>query len=79
MLNGGIPSKFGGLGLGVLDECILSEELAYACTGIMTAIAANGLAVSGVIMVPAFKSLFSPLPPPPPPPLIDGTFACGRK
>lgn len=50
MLNGGIPSKFGGLGLGVLDECILSEELAYACTGIMTAIAANGLAMAPLLV-----------------------------
>ena len=46
LLNGGIPVKFGGLGLGVLDECIVGEELAYGCTGIMTALTANGLAVS---------------------------------
>ena len=51
LLNGGIPSKYGGLGLGVLDECIIGEELAYGCTGITTAVAANGLAVSrGPIM-----------------------------
>ena len=36
----------GGLGLGVLDECIIGEELAYGCTGILTAIVANALAVS---------------------------------
>ena len=46
LLNGGIPQKFGGLGLGILDECIISEELAFGCTGITTAVAANGLAVS---------------------------------
>ena len=47
LMNGGIPEKFGGLGLGILDECIIGEELAYGCTGITTAIAANGLAVRG--------------------------------
>ena len=36
----------GGLGLGMMDEVVITEELAYGCTGIMTAIAANGLAVS---------------------------------
>ena len=36
----------GGLGLSLLDECIITEEISYGCTGIGTAIAANGLAVS---------------------------------
>ena len=45
LLNGAVPTSCGGLGLGILDEVIISEELAYGCTGIMTAAAANGLAV----------------------------------
>lgn len=36
----------GGTGLGVLDGCVATEELAYGCTGIQTAIEANSLAVS---------------------------------
>ena len=36
----------GGAGLGVLDGCVVTEELAYGCTGIQTAIEANSLAVS---------------------------------
>ena len=36
----------GGLGLGLVDDVIISIEIAYGCTGIGTAIAANGLAVS---------------------------------
>lgn len=36
----------GGLGLGILDACIVTEELAYGCTGIQTAIEANSLGVS---------------------------------
>jgi acyl-CoA dehydrogenase len=38
------------LGLGVLDCAILSEELAYGCTGIQTAAEANGLAEAPVIL-----------------------------
>ena len=45
-MNGGIPTKFGGMGLGILDECIITEEIAFGCTGIYTALSANGLAVS---------------------------------
>lgn len=45
LMNGAVPTDCGGPGLGVLDECIIAEELAYACTGIMTALVSNGLAV----------------------------------
>jgi acyl-CoA dehydrogenase len=50
LLNLHIPSKYGGLGLGVLDCAIVSEELAYGCTGIQTAAEANGLAEAPVIL-----------------------------
>ena len=36
----------GGTALGVLDGCVATEELAFGCTGIQTAIEANSLAVS---------------------------------
>lgn len=45
LLNTHVPEKYGGLGLGVLDCAIVSEELAFGCTGIQTAAEANGLAV----------------------------------
>lgn len=48
LINGSLPTSCGGLGLGILDECIMGEELAYGCTGIMTAATANGLACSPV-------------------------------
>lgn len=41
-----MPHFVGGAGLGVLDGCVVTEELAYGCTGIQTAIEANSLAVS---------------------------------
>lgn len=36
----------GGLGLGTFDACLITEELAYGCTGVQTAIEANSLGVS---------------------------------
>ena len=33
----------GGLGLGIFDTCLVMEELAYGCTGILTAVEANSL------------------------------------
>ena len=35
----------GGPGLGIMDSCIITEELAYGCTGVQTAIEANSLGV----------------------------------
>ena len=50
LMNTHIPEKWGGMGLGALDAAVLSEELAWGCTGIGTAIEANGLALQPVIM-----------------------------
>src|SRR5262249_17747032 len=50
LMNTHIPQTCGGLGLGVLDGAIISEELAYGCTGIQTAIEANGLAEAPIIL-----------------------------
>ena len=44
-MNTHIPEAYGGLGLSVLDCALISEQLAYGCTGIQTAAEANGLAV----------------------------------
>ena len=37
-VNCHIAEELGGLGLGCLDSCIIAEEMAYACTGMETAI-----------------------------------------
>lgn len=50
LLNTKIPEAYGGLGLGVLESCIIAEELGYGCTGITTAIEANNLAEAPVIV-----------------------------
>ena len=43
IMNLNVPDKYGGPGLGVLEECIVNEELAYACSGILTALMLNSL------------------------------------
>ena len=40
----------GGMGLSLTDICIITEELAYGCTGIQTAIEANSLAQMPVLI-----------------------------
>jgi len=43
LMNLHIAPEYGGMGLGTLDGCLVTEKMAYGCTGIMTAIEANGL------------------------------------
>uniref|UniRef100_A0A4W3I135 Medium-chain specific acyl-CoA dehydrogenase, mitochondrial n=1 Tax=Callorhinchus milii TaxID=7868 RepID=A0A4W3I135_CALMI len=40
----------GGMGLGIFDACLITEELAYGCTGIQTAIEANSLGQMPIIL-----------------------------
>jgi acyl-CoA dehydrogenase len=49
LMNTHIPEKWGGLGLGCVEGALVSEEFAWGCTGIGTAIEANGLALEPVI------------------------------
>lgn len=50
LMNSHIPESCGGLGLGTLDGCLISEEIAWGCTGIGTAMEANTLAQMPVIV-----------------------------
>ncbi|CAG8684681.1 16541_t:CDS:2, partial [Dentiscutata erythropus] len=50
LVNTHIPQEYGGLGLGVIDSSLVSEELAWGCTGIQTAMEANGLAEAPLIV-----------------------------
>ena len=49
LMNFEVPVEHGGPGLGVLDTCLMLEELNYGCAGITNAIAANGLATIPVL------------------------------
>ena len=44
-----IPREYGGLGLGVLDNCIISEELAAGCMGMYVSIFVSTLALYPII------------------------------
>ncbi|XP_075230410.1 medium-chain acyl-CoA dehydrogenase [Lycorma delicatula] len=50
LMNGHIPAFCGGLEMGVFDGCIVAEQLAYGCTGIMTALEASGLGQTPVLV-----------------------------
>jgi len=40
-----IPEQYGGLGLSLFEECLVTEELAWGCSGISTAIGVNSLGI----------------------------------
>jgi acyl-CoA dehydrogenase len=50
LMNPHIPEEYGGSGLGVFDSCLIAEEIAWGCTGIGTAMEANTLAQTPVIV-----------------------------
>ncbi|GIW22373.1 MAG: acyl-CoA dehydrogenase [Candidatus Sericytochromatia bacterium] len=50
LMNPHIPEEYGGAGLGVFDSCLIAEEIAWGCTGIGTAMEANTLAQTPVIV-----------------------------
>lgn len=45
-----IPEAYGGAGLSELEHVLITEELAYGCTGIQTSITANTLAATPLIL-----------------------------
>jgi len=47
---GGIPQEYGGLGLSLLEICMVGERLAYGCSGITTAMNANELGQSPLLL-----------------------------
>jgi acyl-CoA dehydrogenase len=50
LVNLNIPEEYGGLGASVLEECIVGEELAYACSGIQTGMMINQLAALPILI-----------------------------
>ncbi|GFY46092.1 medium-chain specific acyl-CoA dehydrogenase, mitochondrial [Trichonephila inaurata madagascariensis] len=50
LINYTVPVKYGGTGLNTFDGCLVGEELAYACSGIATAIAGNELAQGSLLL-----------------------------
>lgn len=50
LLNTHVPAEYGGIGIGLLEASLISEEIAYGCTGIQTAFEASGLAQAPLIV-----------------------------
>src|SRR2546423_14722562 len=50
LMNIHIPEAYGGLALGAFEGMLIGEELCWGCSGIGTAIAANGLGHGPVII-----------------------------
>jgi acyl-CoA dehydrogenase len=50
LMNFGVPKDLGGPGLGILDACLIHEELNYGCSGISNSISANDLGTLPVLL-----------------------------
>ena len=50
LMNLNVPTEYGGSGLGALEQCLIVEELAYACGGMTTSIIANCLALEPILL-----------------------------
>ncbi len=50
LMNCEVPEEYGGLGLSCLSHCMIQEEIAWACAGVNTSVAANALAALPVII-----------------------------
>ena len=49
-VNSVVPTEYGGSGLSEVDNVLLTEELAFGCTGIQTSITANTLASTPILI-----------------------------
>ena len=50
LLNVIIPESVGGLGLGMLEEVVIGEELGYGCMGIYTILMASELGITPILL-----------------------------
>ena len=50
LLNLGIPRKYGGQGYGLLDACLVVEEMSSACPGMATSIFDNNLGAEPIVI-----------------------------
>jgi acyl-CoA dehydrogenase len=57
LMNMTVPEEYGGAALGMLETCLVSEELAAACSGIGTAIIANTLTLTPLLLAASAAQL----------------------
>src|SRR5256714_10010598 len=63
LMNVHVPEAYGGLELGAFEGMLIGEELCWGCSGIGTAIAANGLGHGPVIIAGTEEQKREWLPP----------------
>jgi acyl-CoA dehydrogenase len=71
LMNLHVPAEYGGPELGLLEGALVGEELCWGCSGIGTAIAANGLGAGPVVIAGTDEQRRAWLPP-----LIDEPILC---
>jgi acyl-CoA dehydrogenase len=50
LVNATVPPEYGGAGFPELDNALMAEQLAWACTGIQTSLLANTLALTPILL-----------------------------
>ena len=45
-----VPVEYGGIALPILDHCVMTEELAWGCSGMATSIMCNDLGLSPILL-----------------------------
>lgn len=50
LLNVSLPEELGGLGLSMVEQMIIGEEMAYGCSGMSTAMGANDLSLGPLLI-----------------------------
>ena len=50
LMNLNVPTELGGSGLSSLEQCVIVEELAFACAGMTTSFIANCLALEQILV-----------------------------
>jgi len=45
-----VPEEYGGLGISLLEDCLISEELAWGCAGISSAIGVSSLGITPILI-----------------------------
>lgn len=45
-----VPEEYGGLGISLFEDCLISEELAWGCSGIASAIGVSGLGIAPILI-----------------------------
>ncbi len=50
LMNVEVEEEYGGLHLGIFQNCLINEELAYGCTGVATTVTGNTLASTPIFL-----------------------------